>query len=268
MFFGPTAWYALRRLRTKAPEAGDRPAERSAVQFLLCWMAVYFLFFSASTTKLPNYILPLYPAAALLTARFLDQWRRGEARTPGWLIGSDLACLALIGVGTAVGLLAAGGGLNVPGLRMQRFPGLEWYAVLGVPLLLGAAVAAWLLLRRSSRTGALVAVLASSLLFTASMAGWGAGAVEAWKAPKALAQALPPDQTRRDVRVATFAYYQPSLIFYCRREVPCLNTEEEALVFLQGPLPSYLFLPAAEWRAVEAKAQRPYRLLMRPTRSI
>ena len=262
VFFGPTAWYALRRLwrektTTAASSAHD---DQPAVQFLLCWMAVYFLFFSVSTTKLPNYILPLYPAAALLTGRFLDQWRRGEAKPPAWLIGAGLACLALIGVGAALGLLAAGGMASVPGLRLHPFPGLEWYAGLGVPLLLGAAVAAWLL-RWSNRTGALVAVVASSLLFTASMAGWGAGAVEAWKAPKALARALPPDQTRRDVRVATFAYYQPSLIFYCQREVPCLNSEQEALDFLRGPLPSYLFLPAAELPALEAKAQRRYRPL-------
>ncbi len=157
VFFGPTAWYAARRLRTKAPSpqplspegrgaivsplsprgrgaivsplsprgrgaivsplsprgrgvGGEGTDERSAVQFLLCWMAVYLLFFSASTTKLPNYILPLYPAAALLTGRFLDQWRRGEANTPGWLTAAGLACLALIGVGATLGLMAAGGG--------------------------------------------------------------------------------------------------------------------------------------------------------------
>lgn len=93
------------------------------------------------------------------------------------------------------------------------------------------------------------------------MAGWGASAVEAWKAPKALAEALPPDQTRRDVRVAAFAYYQPSLIFYCRREVACLNSQQEAVDFLRGPLPSYLFLPAAELPALEAKARRRFRPL-------
>ena len=270
VFFGPTAWYALRRLRGKAPEAAPSPLstvagergegadERPAVQFLVCWMAVYFIFFSASGTKLPNYILPLYPAAALLTGRFLDQWRRGAARPPAWLIGTNLACLALIGVGAVVGLLTVGGVLSVPGLSLRRFPGLGGYAGLGAPLLLGAAAAAWLLLRRASRAAALVAVLASALLFTASAAGWGAGALEAWKAPKALAEALPPDQTRRDVRVAAFAYYQPSLIFYCQREVACLDSEQEALDFLRGPLPSYLVLPAAELPALEAKARRRY----------
>ena len=245
------------RRRPRPRPAPRRPAG-GAVSSLLDGGLFSLLFrIDHEAAELHSAALPRRRAA---DGRFLDQWRRGEAKPPAWLIGAGLACLALIGVGAALGLLAAGGMASVPGLRLHPFPGLEWYAGLGVPLLLGAAVAAWLL-RWSNRTGALVAVVASSLLFTASMAGWGAGAVEAWKAPKALARALPPDQTRRDVRVATFAYYQPSLIFYCQREVPCLNSEQEALDFLRGPLPSYLFLPAAELPALEAKAQRRYRPL-------
>ncbi len=146
-------------------------------------------------------------------------------------------------------------------LRWRRLAGLEWYAGLGAPLLAGAAAAAWLLFRRGNRTGAVVAVLAASLLFTAGVGGLGADAVEAWKAPRALAGALPEDQTRREVRVAAYAYFQPSLIFYCQREVRRLDTEQQALDFLRGPLPSYLFLPMEQWRSLQAKAPEAHELL-------
>src|SRR5262249_39047799 len=46
-----------------------RTPERASIAFLWCWIVVYFAFFSAARTKLPNYILPIYPAVALLTAR-------------------------------------------------------------------------------------------------------------------------------------------------------------------------------------------------------
>src|SRR5262249_41297730 len=123
VFFALTAWHTLRgvwtwratgvprlcqpcggaqaRLTHAWHTGAAESAERPALQFLLCWIAVYFLFFSASRTKLPNYVLPLYPAVALLTGRFLDQWRRGEAAAPGWLVGGSLACLGLIGAGAA-----------------------------------------------------------------------------------------------------------------------------------------------------------------------
>jgi 4-amino-4-deoxy-L-arabinose transferase-like glycosyltransferase len=266
VFFALTAWYTLRQAwprKTIAPIAAPPNGldERPALQFLLCWIAVYFVFFSISSTKLPNYILPLYPAVALLTARFLDQWRRSEIRPPAWLIGVSLACLALIGAAIIAGTAAASGALTLPGLKMRQMPGLETYAILAAPLLVGAATAAWLLLARSNRTGAVVAVLASSLSFTAATAGWGAGAVEAWKAPRALAQTLPSDQTRRDSRVATYAYFQPSLIFYCRREVLSLGSEQQVLDFLQQPLPSYLFVRADRWNEIEAKVRGPHHLL-------
>jgi 4-amino-4-deoxy-L-arabinose transferase-like glycosyltransferase len=278
VFLGLTAWYAgaaCLRGRVNSSMTGNAAEEprkvgappngarddRPAVQFLTCWFVVYFLFFSASATKLPNYILPLYPAVALLTGWFLDRWRRGEVRPPDWVVSVGLAILALVGVGAATGLLILGSAPAVAGLR--RFPGLEVYAVLGAPLVVGAAVAGWRLMRRADRTGALVAVLAASLLFTASLAAWGAGALEPWRAPRALAAALPPDQTRRDVRVGAFAYFQPSLIFYCRREVVCLTSEKDALNFLKGPLPSYLFLPAEQWRGLQSKAAGPHRVVAR-----
>jgi 4-amino-4-deoxy-L-arabinose transferase-like glycosyltransferase len=49
--------------------------------FLLSWMLVPILFFSASQSKLPGYILPAVPAGALLVTEYLAA-RRSEAR-PG-----------------------------------------------------------------------------------------------------------------------------------------------------------------------------------------
>ncbi len=42
-------------------------------RFLLVWFWTIFLFFSASAAKLPTYIVPAYPAAALLIGRWLDR---------------------------------------------------------------------------------------------------------------------------------------------------------------------------------------------------
>src|SRR5262249_2860042 len=78
--------------------------ERHSIVFLWCWIIVYFAFFSLSKTKLPNYILPIYPAVALLTGRFLEQWRRGDVRPPDWMLHAAPVCLALIGLGLILAL--------------------------------------------------------------------------------------------------------------------------------------------------------------------
>jgi 4-amino-4-deoxy-L-arabinose transferase-like glycosyltransferase len=49
------------------------PAETEAHRFLLVWFWTIFLFFSLSAAKLPTYIVPAYPAAALLVGRWLDR---------------------------------------------------------------------------------------------------------------------------------------------------------------------------------------------------
>src|SRR5262249_38732418 len=68
----PALWYAYQESKARRNElsaeptgpAPNGPAGASPSRFLFCWIAVYFVFFSISQTKLPNYILPLYPAAA------------------------------------------------------------------------------------------------------------------------------------------------------------------------------------------------------------
>jgi len=54
---------------------------------VLCasWFVMVFLFFSFSRTKLPSYVLPLAPAAAILAAMQWEEWRAGlQSRRSFW----------------------------------------------------------------------------------------------------------------------------------------------------------------------------------------
>jgi 4-amino-4-deoxy-L-arabinose transferase-like glycosyltransferase len=264
IFFALTVWNAVKEWLSSNPQSAIRNPQsddpRPAFRFLLCWIGVYLVAFSASSTKLPNYILPLYPAVALLVARFLDRWRRGEWQPPAWAVHGSLGVLALIGVGVGVGLLVAGGAIPVAALRGRYLPGLEKLAWLGVVPVVGMVAAVWYA-RRARRSAAATATAAAALLLTAGVFVFGAPAVDRHKAPRALAAALPADQTRREVRVATYGYTQPSLVFYCRREVKALPDEEQVRQFLRMPLPCYVVLPAKRWE--EMRARLPARELAR-----
>jgi 4-amino-4-deoxy-L-arabinose transferase-like glycosyltransferase len=79
--------------------------DREARLFLL-WSAVVFLFFSLSGSKLPPYILPAFPALAVVTAcLFARKW---EERIPPnrelVIYGALFSCLALAGVAYMSGL--------------------------------------------------------------------------------------------------------------------------------------------------------------------
>jgi 4-amino-4-deoxy-L-arabinose transferase-like glycosyltransferase len=255
VFLGPTGWLAWRGLRRGADDR-DRPA----FQYLVCWFAVYFLFFSKSATKLPNYILPLYPAAAVLTACLLDRWRCGEVRLPAWVMRTSLACLALVGAWVCVGLLMVAGVVRGPVPPGRTVPGLEKCAALGLLWVAAAAAGGWCL-RRGKPAGLLVAVAVAAVGFAAVAADSGVSLVDHHKATRPLARALPPDQTRREVRVAAYGWFQPSIVFYCRREVYQLNNPFDMLGLLQGPLPAYVFLRAADWDTFQNFFRSPYRLV-------
>ncbi|MBU3537990.1 phospholipid carrier-dependent glycosyltransferase [Polynucleobacter sp. UK-Gri1-W3] len=51
----------------------ERRREFSAGWLLVCWFAVIFAFFSMSHSKLPGYIIPVFPAVALIIGNRLDR---------------------------------------------------------------------------------------------------------------------------------------------------------------------------------------------------
>ncbi len=260
IFLLPTIWSAWGRparedgrvIPSANPTAAESPGRVDAMppayRFLWCWILTYLLFFSLSATKLPNYILPVYPPLALLTARFLDRWRCRTITVPDWLLRACLVCLGMIGLATAVGLALAGGLIDAPFLRGRKLPGLDDWAVLGVVPIVGAA-AAWWCVRRQQRSQLIAALSLTAILFIGTLAAWGAVAVDRYKAAKVLAGALRAHQTEAEVRIGCYRYYQPSIVFYAHRLVYRFTEEAEALEFLRYPIPVYLFVPADVWQA-------------------
>ncbi|MHC1758842.1 MAG: ArnT family glycosyltransferase [Negativicutes bacterium] len=63
--------------------------DRPVLLFFMLWAAVVFVFFSISATKLVSYILPVYPALAVIAGWYLDQALEYGREKPrlSWLIG-------------------------------------------------------------------------------------------------------------------------------------------------------------------------------------
>ena len=128
---------------------------------------------------------------------------------------------------------------------------------------IAAALFSGWLLRKNHRTKMLVSLTGMAVLFVGTLAAWGSQRVDAFKAPRPLVQEAGACQTDRDIRIGCYQFYQPSLVFYCHREVRVLNDELEVLEFLRTPLPTYLFVSAQAWETLEDKIQTPHRLLAR-----
>jgi 4-amino-4-deoxy-L-arabinose transferase-like glycosyltransferase len=237
-------------------------SEHRPFRFLVCWFGAYLVFFSAAATKLPNYMLPVYPALAVLTARFLTRWRAGELILPRWTMPGAVAGLAFVGVAVAGGLAVAGGVGNVLPPSARVFPGAERWAWIGaIPL--AAAVVMWLAVKADDRARFVRAVAGGAVAFTAAAAAFAALPIDARKAPRDLVRESGVADPSRDLRLAHCDWFQPSVVFYAGREVQEMKSAEMAAGFLAVPTPGYLFIPASTWELVEPKVPVPTRIAAR-----
>jgi 4-amino-4-deoxy-L-arabinose transferase-like glycosyltransferase len=97
--FVASAWRAVQGWRTLGQD--------HLRLFLWLWAIVPILFFSFSGSKLPGYILPIFPAVALLVGGELERW---------WAVVKSTS-LSLLIVLTAIFIIAAGVGTAIIGQR-------------------------------------------------------------------------------------------------------------------------------------------------------
>jgi 4-amino-4-deoxy-L-arabinose transferase-like glycosyltransferase len=213
---------------------------------------VYFVFFTVSRTKLPNYILPLYPAVALLLARFLERWRRGTISMSHRFTKICVVTLASVGLLTAIGMLVASGMIPTPLPKRYCLAGLRQWAILGLIPLIGAG-----LVGRSLTNGRSLAPLTvwslTAIMFTAGIFALAMPALDTEKAAEPLARAVRSAQREPEVRIVAYRYFQPSLVFYCRRAVLETDDDSEVLSLLNYPVPVYVVTTAAEWQLLKSK---------------
>jgi 4-amino-4-deoxy-L-arabinose transferase-like glycosyltransferase len=143
-----------------------RRFERAELQLLASWALFTIYFFSLSSSKRDQYILPMYPAAALLVAVFLEPYLAGrkpferKVRIPAALIPAALGGAALF-----AGVLASIAAGTVAVASELRFDLQQIRLIAGA---LAIALAAALLVARARLVfGLIVAVMGVFTLYSA-----------------------------------------------------------------------------------------------------
>lgn len=203
--------------------------------FAAAWVLGVLVFFTLSSTRLPHYIGPLFPAAALLTASY---WRRG-------LLDPDTRGLrASIHTAMGIGYLLAIGFASLPsiypsiaGKLTKEFPlapqmdlGSGPY-VASTLLLIGMALVGYFGLNESRRGGAFWAAGASLALLVLSVVQLVIPGLNRYfiAPPQVLAYAagvnLGPDD-----RLIVYGSTRPSTVFYAKRKALFVPAGEEAKI--------------------------------------
>ena len=182
---------------------GWRRRRAAAERFLLAWLVPAWVLFELVPTKLPHYVLPLYPALALLAGVALD-----EGLTSG-LAGRMRYLAVAVKIFWAVVTLALTAALVV---LPVRFGGtVSPWGIAAAPIMLG--LASLLLVRdwRPMQNAALVATLAAVLVMPAALTIVPSLDL-LWlsRAAAAVVARYPPPLGRA---VLSVGYSEPSLVF-------------------------------------------------------
>jgi 4-amino-4-deoxy-L-arabinose transferase-like glycosyltransferase len=275
---GFAPWVLLLPAAISATLGGRIGGERGRA-LLVGWVVPAFVLMTLVATKLPHYVLPIWPALALAAAGTLEAERLGELaerdrvwlRRGAWLLAPLVALAAAAAVGLAVLLLdgrawsveaarlgapaAAGApapGSPAPGAPAPGPPGplpagsLAPVAASCLALAVVTALAGGWALRdhlagRYRRAASLLLGGAAAAAVVAGLAL--APAVERLKPAPRLARAVRA-ATAPGVPVATFEYAEPSFTFYLQRwPVQELDSEAAVAAWATEPGPRVLVLP-------------------------
>jgi 4-amino-4-deoxy-L-arabinose transferase-like glycosyltransferase len=227
-------------LAALAAPAVWRARREPAVKFLLAWLVPSWLVFELVVTKLPHYVLPLYPAIAILLAGAIDARALShrtflEWGTIWWFIFPVLAGVA---------------GIVVLAVLGRQFGLLVW------PLIAAAAVLgflAWRLYQLDGAEHALLRGVAAAILIAIAIFGLIIPSLGQLFPSVTLARIL-HESGCTPAQAAAVGYQEPSLIFLAGTATRLVDVASAA-EFLRGGECRFAFVEASQERSFGQHAE-------------
>lgn len=190
------------------------------VAFALAWIVPTWIVFEAVPTKLPHYVLPLFPAVAIVTVMAISRHFVGPHR-PAAKVATVL--IPFIPVGLTGGLSAIG----------WSFDGLPPYRALPF-LVISSLLAlwAWRLFVKNRMVPTLWASFMSSVFLAIGVFGFAQLDLRSLKISDRLAE-VARNVPCESPQVATLGYREPSLVFLTGTALDMVETGAQAADFLR-----------------------------------
>jgi len=197
VLFWITFWPGAPLAAMAAPAVWRARCEPGA-QYLLAWLLPSWIVFEAVLTKLPHYVLPLYPAIAILTAGALE--RRVLSRS--WLMKGAAWWFAIPAIASLIAVVGA--------ISVTRQPVFLAWPFVAVSLIFG--LAAWWLYEDNHAERSLLNAVVAALFLALTVYGVVLPALTPLFPSAEIAHAL------RNVRcvgpkAAAAGFLEPSLVF-------------------------------------------------------
>jgi len=198
LLFWITFWPGAPLAGLAAP-AVWRARREPGAQYLLAWLLPSWIVFELVLTKLPHYVLPLYPAIAILTVGALE--RRVLSRS-SWLIRGAAWWFAIPALAAILAVVGA--------IMLTRQPAFLSWPLFAAAMILG--LFAWWLYEDSRAERSLLNAVAAALFLAFALYGVVMPSLNTLFPSAEIARAL------RNVvcvgpRAAAAGFHEPSLVF-------------------------------------------------------
>jgi len=251
--FLPYSVVHLIRSRTKG-----QSKERKKFLLILLWFAVIFIFFTFAQTKLPNYILPLYPALALIVGKFWNDsfTKAGQGFHKGTILSLLFFLLmAVVFSFTVVMVLKSKFALEYSQYGKSLFP----IAV----ILLSGSIASLLMFLWKRKTIISFALIVGMMCFSIfSLVNYVLPGTNQYKPTKFLSHQI-ISVIQPGEKIGNYPAFDenplsfnPSLIYYSNHPVKGIDSEESLLHFLESKERVYCFMEKKDYLEVKEKLKR------------
>lgn len=218
LLFWVTFWPGAPLAGMAAP-AVWRARREPGAQYLLAWLIPSWIVFEAVLTKLPHYVLPLYPAIAILTVGALE--RRVLSRS--WLIRGAAWWFAIPAIASVLAIVGA--------IKLIHQPVFPAWPLLAVAMIFG--LIAWWLFEDSRAERSLLNAIIAAALLAAGIYGVVMPSLTTLFPSAEVARAL------RNVvcvgpKAAAAGFHEPSLVFMTGTETQLTDGSGAADFLAQG----------------------------------
>ena len=218
LFVGFLPWmFALPSAARHAWKGAPARGHVAPLRFALLWAAFIVVFFSASGSKLPAYILPAFPAVALALGAYVAQ---APERKLAW----QIAPVVLVGVALVVAAWQFPAGAKDEWTRDLYVAARPWVVAAALDVLVVAGLAAWLL-RARKRWPALLLVAGGMVVVIGCVVGTY-NHISPRQSGAEVAATMKPLATPA-ARLYSVGTYEQTVPFYIGRTLTLVNYVDE-----------------------------------------
>jgi len=186
-------------------------------RFLLIWAVFIYVFFSISGSKLPSYLLPMFPVLVLLMGKRIADMRE---RVLFWQVAPAIPfAFLLIGLGLYLGNMA-----DTPN-QAELYPRYTpWLVAAGLVSLMGLLAGMALLWREKKQPAVLVLALTALLSAQIGLSGYETIARE--RSAKHIAEAIRAE-VKPEIPFYSVLTYEQTLAFYLKHTFTLVQYQDE-----------------------------------------